>query len=206
MIKKDRNHIILTASPTKVIPAVLNNKKSCKDFVNCISGTFQYRNKPNGIIFAWGKQLNNLSAHGWLGMPDTVIYCTKNGKMKIDDFVSIDAETKKDILWAVSGMGLLKHYNPLKQGYACFRKNGKMYNYSDVRRKTNHTVLGFDEKGTVYGIYFSNLSAAQINVYCQKMHLCGAILLDGGHVAAVNSDVGTRNGNQRQHNIIQFVQ
>lgn len=206
MIKKDKNHIILTASPTKVIVAQLNNKKSCSDFVNCISGTFQWNNKPNSILFSWGKEINNLSAHGWLGFPDSVIWCDKSGKMHICDCVSLDEATKKQVLWAVGGMGLLDHYSPEKQGYCKFVKNSKTYDYSDVRRRTNHTVLGYDEKGTVYGFYFNNLSALQINNYLQKNNINHAVLLDGGHVASCNTDKGKCNAKQRQQNIIQFVQ
>lgn len=205
MIKKDKNTIILTAEPTKVIVAQLNNKKSCYDFANCISGTFQWKNKANSILFSWGKELNNLSAHGWLGFPDTVIWCDKQGQIHICECVSLEEVTKKQVLWAIGGMGLGCYYNPQKQGYCKFTKNSKTYDYSDVRRRTNHTCVGFKDE-LIYGFYFYNMSALQINNYLQKIGIDNAVLLDGGHVASCNTDAGSRNARQRQHNILQFVQ
>lgn len=205
MIKKDGNHFILTAEPKKVIVAELKNKKSCYDFANCISGTFQWQNKANSILFSWGNQISNSSAHGWLGFPDTVIWCDKLGVMHICDGIFLQTATKVNVLWAVGGMGLGKHYNPKKQGYAKFVKNGVTYNYSDVTRKTNHTVLAFKDN-IVYGFYFNNLSATQINKYLEKIGINDAVLLDGGHVAACNTTAGSRNARQPQHNILQFVQ
>ena len=95
-------------------------------------------------------------------------------------------------------------YEPAKEGYARFRKNGKTYNYSDVLRKTNHTAIGVKD-GEVYGLYLANVTGAQVNAYCKKIGLDMAVMLDGGHVAAINSDIGKANAYQKQHNIIQFV-
>lgn len=206
MIKKNGKHIIMTTKSTDVIPAVLNSKQSCKDYKNCMSGTFSWQNKLNSVFFAWNKEKNNLSAHGWAGYPDCVIWCDLNGKMHTGVITSFKDETKKQVLWAVGGMGLLDNYNPESQGYCKFTKYGKTYNYSDVLRKTNHTVLGYNTEGEVYGIYFYNLSAKQINKYCKKINLVSAVLLDGGHVAAINTEVGSYNVTTKQQNIIQFIQ
>lgn len=206
MLKKNGKHIILTATPTNVVPAVLNAKGACKDYKNCISGTFSWQNKLNSIFFAWNKEKNNLSAHAWAGYPDCVIWCDLNGKMHTDVLTSFDGETKKQVLWAVGGMGLLDYYNPSEQGYCKFTKYGKTYNYSDVLRKTNHTVLGYTQNGEVYGIYFNNLSAKQISKYCKKINLWSAVLLDGGHVAGCNTEIGSYNTATKQQNIIQFIQ
>ena len=44
-IEKDSSNIILSAAPDKVIFAELKNKEACKNYANCISGTFQYQNE-----------------------------------------------------------------------------------------------------------------------------------------------------------------
>ena len=73
MVQKDGNNIILSAVPEKVIFAELANKQACKNYAICISGTFQYQNKSNAILIYGGKVIRNLSAHGWLGYPDTCL-------------------------------------------------------------------------------------------------------------------------------------
>ena len=197
--------MIISAEPDKVIFADLQNKQACKDYANCISGTFQHENKVCSILVAGGKVINNSSAHAWLGYPDSCLIYYKDGTFTVKRLLSIPATELPKVQWAISGVGLLNMYNPAAEGYARFNQNGKRYNYSDVLRRTNHTVIGVKD-GKVYGLYLANMTAAEVNAYCKKQGLQYAVMLDGGHVAAMNCDAGQTNGNQKQSNIIQFVQ
>lgn len=205
MVQKDGNNIILSAVPEKVIFAELANKQACKNYANSISGTFQYQNKANAILICGGKVISNLSAHGWLGYPDTCLIYYKDGTLAVKRLVSIPAAELQQVEWAISGVGLLDMYNPSAEGYAKFKKNGKTYDYSDVVRKTNHTAIGV-KNGKVYGFYLSSMTGAEVNTYMKKQDMDFAIMLDGGHIAAVNCSQAQRNVGQKQHNIIQFVQ
>lgn len=71
-------------------------------------------------------------------------------------------------------------------------------------RKTNHTALGVKD-GKVYGFYLANMTGAEVNAYVKKQGMEMAIMLDGGHIAAVNCDEYSANAGQKQHNIVQFV-
>ena len=73
MIIRDGKNVILSAKPENVIVAELKNGAACKNYRNCISGTFQYQNKANAILISNGRVISNLSAHGWIGFPDSVI-------------------------------------------------------------------------------------------------------------------------------------
>ena len=204
-VKKDRNNIILSAEPNKVIIAEVKNQKACKNYANCISGAFQYQNKANAILICGGKVISNLSAHGWLGYPDTCLIYYKDGTLAVKRLVSIPASELPLIEWAISGVGLLDMYKPAAEGYCRITKNGKTYNYSDVLRRTNHTAIGV-KSGKVYGFYLSSMTGAEVNTYMKKQDMDFAVMLDGGHIAAVNCTQAQKNANQKQHNIIQFVQ
>ena len=203
-IKKDGNNIILSAAPDKVIFEELANKQACRNYANCISGTFQYNNTANAILIYGGKVISNLSAHGWLGYPDTCLIYYKDGTLAVKRITSIPAAELQQVEWAISGVGLLDMYNPSKEGYVRFQRNGKTYDYSDVLRRTNHTAIGV-KSGKVYGFYLSNMTGAEVNAYMKKQDMEFAIMLDGGHIAAVNCSQAQKNINQKQHNIIQFA-
>lgn len=205
MIQKDRNNIILSAEPDKVIFAEVKNQKACKNYADCISGAFQYQNKANAILIYGGKVISNLSAHGWLGYPDTCLIYYKNGTLAVKRLVSIPAAELPLIEWAISGVGLLDMYKPVAEGYCKITKDGKTYDYSDVLRRTNHTAIGV-KSGKVYGFYLSNMTGAEVNSYMKKQDMDFAIMLDGGHIAAVNCTQAQKNTSQKQHNIIQFIQ
>ena len=87
-------------------------------------------------------------------------------------------ELPDGIRWAVGAMGLLDNYDPAAEGFSGA--------YADVRRKTNHTVLGV-KTGMVHLVYCRNMTGQQVNEFCRdKMKLELAVMLDGGHVAAIN--------------------
>ena len=204
MIIRDGKNVILSAKPENVIVAELKNTAACKNYRNCISGTFSYENKANAILISNGRVISNLSAHGWLGYPDSVIFASNNGTIAIDRLVGFSEERLSQVKWAVSGMGLLDNYNPSAEGYAKFTQRGNTYDYSDVLRKTNHTAIGV-KGGMVYGFYLANMTADEVNAYVKAQGMEFAIMLDGGHIAAVNCDECSANASQKQHNIVQFV-
>lgn len=204
MIVRDGKNVMLSATANNVIVAELKNGASCKNYRNCISGTFQYQNKANAIIVSNGRVVNNYSAHAWLGFPDSVIIAYNDGKIEIDRLMSIPEDKLSKVKWAISGMGLLDNYNPAVEGYSKFTQGGKKYDYSDVLRKTCHTALGVKDN-KVYGFYLNNMTGSQVNDYLKNQGMQFGIMLDGGHIAAVNCDDYSANASQKQHNIVQFV-
>ena len=180
-----------------------------KNYNNTISGTYTYPAgvTPCSIMINDGKTICGSSCHAWLGYPDSVIYETYDGEIGICR-VLYDTEipNRKNIKFAIGGAGLGINFNPKAEGYAAFTKDGKSYNYSDVWRKTNHTILGVTEDGYKYGVYISNMDANGMNDFCNnKMKFKYCLKLDGGHIAAINSPDFKINTSQNQGSAIQFV-
>lgn len=166
---------------------------------NSISGSFSDGYQPcsvlvnNGLAVCW-------SACHWSNMkkPESVIYKTKDGKVQIKrvGHISDDLPLNK-VDWAVGGLGLLDFYDPTAEGFT-----GQ---FSDVLRKTNHTVLGY-RNGMMYGVYCKNMTAAQVNTTMQnKFNMEFAIMLDGGHIAAINAADNKINTAQKQLYAIRFL-
>lgn len=177
-------------------------------FSNTLSGTFTYprAEKPCSIQYHENTgPLCTSSCHGWLGYPESVIYRKQGGEIDMKRVKSL-REIEHPIRWAVGGMGLLSNYNPQAEGFCKFESGGKTYDYSDVLRKTNHTVLGV--KGDLlYGVLFKSKTAAEINVYCRdKFKFDMAVMLDGGtDISAFNGTGIKHNANRRQGSALQFT-
>jgi len=175
------------------------------NYLYAISGSFTYPSgvTPCSILVNKGNVIAGSACHAWLDFPETVIYRLNNGKIGIRK-VRYASELPNEVRWAVGGMGLLDNYKPSEEGFSRFWKNGKYYNYTDVLRKTNHTVLGIKDGYTI-GYYLYNMSGSQVNAYCKAQGLTMAIMGDGGHIPAINTPNKKINISTRQGYGIQFI-
>lgn len=177
---------------------VSNPKKGCKYFANSLSGSFSYVKQPCSIAVNDGKVLGANACHAWLGQPETVLYRLQDGRFGWKRVLYAD-QLPAGVKWAVGGMGLCGMYAPKEEGFA-----GQ---YADVLRDTNHTALGV-KNGMVYLIYAKSLTGQQVNELCRdKLKLDYAVMLDGGHVAAIWGDekFAQINGAQSQYYMIQAM-
>ena len=160
---------------------------------NAISGSFSWQGQPCSILARGGKVVRDWSCH--YPRPESVLYKTAGGAVRIARVSS--AAALGNVVWAVGGMGLLGGYDPELDGFTCI--------YSDVLRKTNHTVLGY-KGGMLYGVYCRSMTAQQVNAFVRdKLKLEYAVMLDGGHVAAINGACNKINTNQRQFYAVRFL-
>ena len=160
---------------------------------NSISGSFSWQGAPCSILVRDGRVVRGMSCH--YPTPESVLYKTADGAVHIARVAS--ASLLDNVVWAVGGMGLLGNYNPAAEGF--------IRAFSDVLRKTNHTVLGY-KGGMLYGVYCKNMTAQQVNALCRnKLKLEYAIMLDGGHVAAIHAACSKINTNQRQYYAVRFL-
>ena len=160
---------------------------------NAISGSFSWQGQPCSIQVRGGKVVRGMSCH--CPTPESVLYKTTGGAVRIARVSS--AAALGDLVWAVGGMGLLDHYDPAAEGFTGA--------YSDVLRKTNHTVLGY-KGGMLYGVYFRSMTAQQVNALCRdKLKLEYAVMLDGGHVAAIHGACNRINTQTRQFYAVRFL-
>ena len=127
--------------------------------------------------------------------PESVLYKTTSGAVRIARVSS--AAALGGVVWAVGGLGLLDLYNPGAEGFTGA--------FSDVLRKTNHTVLGC-KGGMLYGVYCRSMTAQQVNAFVRdKLKLDYAVMLDGGHVAAINGACSKINTQTRQFYAVRFL-
>ena len=160
---------------------------------NAISGSFSWQGQPCSILVRDGKVVRGMSCH--YPRPESVLYKTTDGAVRIARVSS--AAALGDVVWAVGGMGLLGGYDPELDGFTGV--------YSDVLRKTNHTVLGY-KGGMLYGVYCRSMTAQQVNAFVRdKLKLTHAIMLDGGHVAAINGACNKINTQTRQFYAVRFL-
>lgn len=160
---------------------------------NAISGSFSWQGQPCSILVRAGRVVRGMSCH--YPTPESVLYKTLDGAVRIARVSSVSA--LGNVVWAVGGLGLLDLYNPAAEGFTGA--------FSDVLRKTNHTVLGY-KGGMLYGVYCRSMTAQQVNALCRdKLKLEYAVMLDGGHVAAINAVCSKINTNQRQYYAVRFL-
>jgi len=163
---------------------------------NCISGSFSDGYQPCSVLIQDGKAVCWSACH--YPTPETVIYRTKDGKVycKRVSHVSDDLPLA-DVRWAVGGMGLLGYFDPAAEGF--------VGNFSDVLRRTDHTLLGYKD-GMLYGVYCKAMTAQQVNSFAKdKLKFEMAIMLDGGHIAAINAACNKINAKQRQLYAVRFI-
>lgn len=165
---------------------------------NAVSGSFSWAGKPCSILVQHGKVVCGTSCHQMNGKPESVLYRTRDGGVHIARAVTAqELPHWPEIDWAVGGLGLLGLYAPAAEGFTGA--------YSDVLRRTNHTVLGY-KGGMLYGVYCRSMTAAQVNTFCRdKLKLEKAVMLDGGHVAAIRGAVSRINVGQKQFYAVRFM-
>ena len=160
---------------------------------NSISGSFSWQGAPCSILVRGGRVVRGMSCH--CPTPESVLYKTRDGRVHMARVSS--AAALGDVVWAVGGLGLLGNYNPAAEGFT-----GR---FADVLRKANHTVLGY-KGGLLYGVYCKAMTAQQVNAFVRdKLKLEYAVMLDGGHVAAIHAAVSRINTNQRQYYAVRFL-
>ena len=160
---------------------------------NAISGSFSWQGQPCSILVRGGKVVRDWSCH--YPRPESVLYKTTDGAVRVARVSSVSL--LDNVVWAVGGLGLLDRYDPAAEGFTGV--------YSDVLRKTNHTVLGC-KGGLLYGVYCRSMTAQQVNAFCRdKLKLTRAVMLDGGHVAAINGACNKLNTQTRQFYAVRFL-
>lgn len=176
-----------------ILPAAVD--APLKAYANAISGSFSYNRRPCSILVAHGKVVCGYACHAHLRKPETVLYRLENGAVGVQK-ARYATELPQAVRWAVGGVGLLTDWNPAEEGFTGA--------YSDVLRRTGHTFVG-TKRGLLYLGYFHG-TGAELNEHCKKLGLERAIMLDGGHVAAINGAESKINTGQRQFFIVQAVQ
>lgn len=163
-------------------------------YPNAISGSFNDGGAPCSILVSDGFVAQGTSCHYWDDKsPETVLWRDLAGKTGVCRAATID-DLPSGLSWAVGGMGLLDFFDPAAEGF-----KGR---FSDVLRRTAHTMLGIKNE-MCYLVYCADMTATQVNNFAKKLGLSMAIMLDGGHLAAINSESSRINCGTRQLYVVQ---
>jgi hypothetical protein len=197
--------VLLDGMPAIVAKNIVpfNPSTPLANWGNTISGGFSASKQPCSILVQDGKVKCKYACHHWYGCPESVMYRLTDGTVGIARVKTTD-ELPTGLRWAVGGLGLLGNYAPTSEGFCKLTKDGRTENFSDVLRDTDHTVLGYKD-GLFHLIYCKSMTAAQVNAYAKKAGLEMAVMLDGGHVAAINGaeSYAKINTKQKQYYAIQ---
>ena len=173
-------------------------KAGCGKYPNSLSGTFSWQGQPCSIQVDEGRVLSGTGCHQHIGKPETVLYRLRDGSVGVKRCMDV-GELPAGVQWAVGGLGCIGMWDPAAEGFS-----GK---YADVLRRTNHTALGCKD-GLLYGVYLRSMSGPECNTFLRdKLKLQYAVLLDGGHVAAMGGSEGFAqiNRGQTQYSLVQFT-
>lgn len=170
-----------------------------RDYPLSMAACFHWKMETISIMMKNGVPIDEqakTSSHYWLGNSESVIYKTYDGKfgmMRAKVYTELPYNTE----WAIGGLGMVApyKYSPVTEGFSGA--------YTDVLRKTKHTVFAITHTGHVALMHFPNHSAGQVLDYLNnKQKMKYAVMLDGGHVPAYHNGTKIFNGNLNQANLI----
>lgn len=166
------NNIYMIKCKPQNIEVILLGNALHKTNANGINGTFFDTSRPTLSQSCWGLAVNKGSPLGpnahitdWKGTKRGTI--AWNGNKMICQRINHYREIP-GMIWGISGVMLVPDYNRWIEKYL-----------SDVYRKTNHTVIGFDDE-YIYLIVQRSCTMTQLVETCKKLGLEGAVSLDGG--------------------------
>jgi hypothetical protein len=155
------------------------------EWAHAISGSFSSGIKPWSILVSEGAVLCDHACHyPYYGLPETVLYKLYSGTIGIKRVRTV-SELPDGLRTAVGGVGLLGNYDPDAEGFRKCTCPSRTEDFSDPLRDTDHTMLGY-KRGFWYLGYCPSMTAKEVNSLARTLGLDAAIMLDGGHVAAIN--------------------
>ncbi len=186
----------------KNVNIISSEDKGTKHYKNSISGTFSTGGEPISITVNNGKVVRPWSCHILEKRPESVIYYDgEKVGIEREQYASSLLAKHPDTKWAIGGLGLVKdgdytYFDPKLEGF-CGR-------FSDVLRRTSHTVIYEDKWGYVGLMFVKNKNTRQILRILKNLGVKNAVQLDGGHIGSINANGYKYNVSQRQLSVIQM--
>jgi len=225
--KKYSNMTELKGNPELLDVAIVDKKIwDITEFTNCTNGTYYWRN-PDGttyatsILYVDGKTYQDVANHYYdFGTPQSVFIIYKDNTVDLKRINFLNELDLNKISLVIGGLGLKNtqdnnfKYSPVTEGFkGGYRKqDNKWVDYSDVLRKTNKTVLGYNKRlNKVYLLTVKNVSHGELlkiisdNSTGEAYNF--AISLDSGGSTFMDANgeyVFEGENSRRIHNIIRF--
>jgi hypothetical protein len=137
------------------------NKKiwDITEFTNCMNGTFFYPDGKGGlystsILYVEGKTYQDTANHYWnFGTPQSVFIVYKDNTVDLKRIKFLSELDLSKVRLAIGGVGLRNtqdpnfYYSPVSEGFkAGYNLKGEWKDFTDVLRKTNKSVLGYNKR------------------------------------------------------------
>mgnify|MGYP001018329615 CR=1 FL=1 len=225
--KEYSNMTELKGNPELLDVAIVDKKIwDITDFTNCTNGTYYWFN-PDGttyatsILYVEGDTYQDVANHYYdFGCPQSVFIVYKDNTVNLKRIKFLSELDLNKIKLVIGGLGLKNTqdsnfvYSPVSEGFkAGYRKqDNEWVDYSDVLRKTNKTVLGYNKKlNKIYLLTIKNVSHGELlNIISDNSTgeaYDVAISLDSGGSSFMDANgkyVFEGENGRRIHNIIRF--
>jgi len=137
------------------------NKKiwDITEFTNCMNGTFFYPDGKGGlystsILYVEGNTYQDTANHYWnFGTPQSVFIVYKDNTVDLKRIKFLSELDLSKVRLAIGGVGLRNtqdpnfYYSPVSEGFkAGYNLKGEWKDFTDVLRKTNKSVLGYNKR------------------------------------------------------------
>jgi N-acetylmuramoyl-L-alanine amidase len=150
----------LKKHPSKLTNEIVNKRIwDIVEFTDCINGTFFY---PDGkgslystsILYVEGKTYQDTANHYWnFGTPQSVFIVYKDNTVDLKRIKFLSELDLSKVRLAIGGVGLRNtqdpnfYYSPVSEGFkAGYNLKGEWKDFTDVLRKTNKSVLGYNKR------------------------------------------------------------
>lgn len=193
------------------------------EFTNFVNGTFFHIN-PDGttyatsILYQNGKTYQDVANHFYdFGTPQSVFIVYKDNTVDLKRIKFLSELDLSKVKFVAGGVGLRNtqdanfYYSPVKEGFKKGKRfqDNKEVDYTDVLKKRNKTVLGYNKKlNKCYLLTVPSVSHGElIKLISTGEYYDIAISLDGGGstcMDALGKYVFQGQNSRRIHNIIGF--
>ena len=146
--------------PSKLTNEIVNKRIwDIVEFTDCINGTFFYPDGKGGlystsILYVEGKTYQDTANHYWnFGTPQSVFIVYKDNTVDLKRIKFLSELDLSKVRLAIGGVGLRNtqdpnfYYSPVSEGFkAGYNLKGEWKDFTDVLRKTNKSVLGYNKR------------------------------------------------------------
>jgi hypothetical protein len=150
----------LKGSPENLVNEIVDKRiYDITEFTNCTNGVFYMlqgngKTHPTSILYEDGITYQAVANHYKdFGCPQSVFIIHKDNTVDMKRIKNLSELNLNNIRLVVGGLGLINtqdpkfYYSPVTEGFKRdYASNGVLKDFSDVLRKTNKTVLGYNKR------------------------------------------------------------
>ena len=212
--------------PSKLTNEIVNKRIwDIVEFTDCMNGAFFYPDGKGGlystsILYVEGKTYQDTANHYWnFGTPQSVFIVYKDNTVDLKRIKFLSELDLSKVRLAIGGVGLRNtqdpkfYYSPVTEGFkAGYNLKGEWKDFTDVLKKRNKSVLGYNKKlNKIYMLTVPSIAHGELikiisdNSTGEAYDI--AISVDGGGSSMMDYDwqyVFQGENSRKIHNILRF--